>query len=72
MLFGNFSGTSQVVAQQPFQTLTNLTDDNLREKVIEMDGIGATLINLANLILRPLLAICGWAMDNSMVYGSVF
>ncbi len=68
LMFGNVSGVQQTFAQTNEKTTQTMIDD----KIIGMDSIWQTLVRVANIILRPLLMVCGWAMDNSMVYWSVF
>lgn len=65
---GNLLGTSVAVAQSSERT----TQSMITDKLVGTDHIGQAVLRIANMLLRPLLMISGWAMDNSMVYGSLF
>jgi hypothetical protein len=79
LLFGNIGrlgtlSTSQMVFAQA-GTTTNVegkAEEKLKEKVVTRDKYGIMLSKILYIALWPLLVIAGFAMDNSMVYGSIF
>jgi hypothetical protein len=48
-------------------------DDNaVQQKMSVFYEYAHSISSLAYLILRPILIVAGFAMDNSMVYGEIF
>ena len=63
-------GTSEVHAQSTVQTNTSTTPTSV--STMWLVDILDLILKVVYILLWPLLVVAGWAMDNTLVYGSIF
>ena len=68
-LFWSIWGTQTAYAQE---SNNNVDQQKVAEKISERSEYGVVFSKSLYIILRPLLVVAGFAMDNSMIYGSLF
>lgn len=66
----NFTLQGSFVGQQVVFAQTNA--NKLEDKVTEITSLSTAVIRLSNMLLRPILMVCGRAMDNAMITGERF
>ncbi|GHV25391.1 hypothetical protein FACS1894176_03760 [Bacteroidia bacterium] len=69
-LFGNIGEGQSAWAQG--NTPTQSTQQRLTEKLTDRTVYAATFNKILYILIRPLLVVAGWAMDNGMIYGEFF